>query len=191
MLYRRKQAPRRDLADAVRTYTDPLQHALIAAAVTAPLVPRAGRGVLGTAVAVSTVIDVDHIVAARSPRVRDTTSLAERPQSHSVLAAAVTGATVTVVAGPWHGWAAFAGLVSHLLHDAGDQAAPTPLLWPFAPARQIGRRRQLAGTVLLTTASAAISYAAAAASAREQAPDPADAHDGPAAAWRQTAPSRS
>jgi hypothetical protein len=191
MSFRRKRAPRRDLADAVRTYTDPLQHALIAAAVTAPLVPRAGRGVLGTAVAVSTVIDVDHIVAARSPRVRDTTSLAERPQSHSVLAAAVTGATMTVVAGPWHGWAAFAGLVSHLLHDAGDRAAPTPLLWPFAPARQIGRRRQLAGTVLLTTASAVIAYAAAAASARERAPGPVDADDEPAAAWRQTTPSRS
>ena len=191
MPLRRIRAPRHDLADAVRTYTDPLQHALIAAAVTAPLVPRAGRGVLGTAVAVSTVIDVDHIVAARSPRVRHTTALAERPQSHSVLAAAVTGATVTVVAGPWHGWAAFAGLVSHLLHDAGDRAAPTPLLWPFAPARQIGRRRQLAGTVLLTTVSAAISYAAAVASARERAPDPADAHDGPAGAWRQTTPSRS
>ena len=157
MPFRRKQAPRRDLADAVRTYTDPLQHALIAAAVTAPLVPRAGRRVLGTAVAVSTVIDVDHIVAARSPRVRDTTALAERPQSHSVLAAAVTGATVSVVAGPWHGWAAFAGLVSHLLHDAGDRAAPTPLLWPFAPARQIGRRRQLAGTALLALGSVLVS----------------------------------
>ena len=177
--------------DALRTYTDPLQHALIAAAVTAPLVPRAGRGVLGTAVAVSTIIDVDHIVAARSPRVSHTTSLAQRPQSHSVLTAVVTGATVTVVAGPWHGWAAFAGLVSHLLHDAGDQAAPTPLLWPFAPARQIGRRRQLAGTVLLTTASAAIAYAAAAASARGPAPDPADAHDGREAAWPRTAPARS
>ena len=186
-----RRARRRDLTDVVRTYTDPVQHALIAAAVTAPLVPRAGRGVLGTAVAVSTVIDADHIVAARSPRVRNTTSLAERPRTHSLLTAAATGATVTAVAGPWHGWAAFAGLASHLLHDAGDRAAPTPLLWPFAPARQIGRRRQLAGTVLLTTASAAIGYAAAAASGRERAPDPADADDGRAAASPQTTPSRS
>jgi membrane-bound metal-dependent hydrolase YbcI (DUF457 family) len=145
----------------LQTYTDPVQHALIAAAVTAPLVPRAGPGILGTAVAVSTVIDADHVVAARSPRVRDTTALAERPQTHSLLTAAATGAAVTAIGGPWHGWAAFAALASHLLHDAGDRAAPTPLLWPFAPARQIGRRRQLAGTVALTMASAAIAAAAA------------------------------
>jgi membrane-bound metal-dependent hydrolase YbcI (DUF457 family) len=188
---RRRARRRRGLTAAVLTYTDPVQHALIAAAVTAPLVPRAGRRVLGTAVAVSTLIDADHIVAARSPRVRHTTALAERPQTHSLLTAAATGATVTVFAGPWHGWAAFAGLVSHLLHDAGDRAAPTPLLWPFAPARQIGRRRQLAATALLTTASAAIAYAAAAASARAPAPGPADGHDGRAAAWPRTTPSRS
>src|SRR5688500_12730924 len=112
MPFRRTRARRRGLTDAVRTYTDPAQHALIAAAVTAPLVPRAGRRVLGTAVAVSAVIDADHIVAARSPRVRQTTSLTERPRTHSLLAAAATGASVTAVAGPWHGWAAFAGLVS-------------------------------------------------------------------------------
>ena len=175
----------------MRTYTDPVQHALIAAAVTVPLVPRAGRRVLGTAVAVSTIIDADHIVAAGSPRVKHTTSLAERPRTHSLLTAVATGATVTAVAGPWHGWAAFAGLASHLLHDAGDRAAPTPLLWPFAPARQIGRRRQLAGTVLLTTASAAIGYAAAAASARERARGCADARDARAGAWPRTAPARS
>jgi membrane-bound metal-dependent hydrolase YbcI (DUF457 family) len=191
MPFTRRRARRRDFSGAVLTYTDPLQHALIAAAVTAPLVPRAGRRVLGTAIAVSTIIDADHIVAARSPRITHTTALAERPRTHSLLAAAATGATVTAVAGPWHGWAAFAGLVSHLLHDAGDQAAPTPLLWPFAPARQLGRRRQLAGTVLLTTASAMIAHAAAAASSRERARGPADAHDGPAAAWPRTAPSRS
>jgi membrane-bound metal-dependent hydrolase YbcI (DUF457 family) len=182
---------RRDLKAAVRTYTDPVQHALIAAAVTAPLVPRAGRGVLGTAVAASTVIDADHIVAARSPRVRHTTALAERPQTHSLLTAVLTGASVTAVAGPWHGWAAFAGLASHLLHDAGDRAAPTPLLWPFAPARQIGRRRQLAGTVLLTTASAAIGYAAGTASRRARARGPAAAGDELGAPSPRTAPARS
>jgi membrane-bound metal-dependent hydrolase YbcI (DUF457 family) len=191
MPLRRRRARRRDLVGAVRTYTDPVQHALIAAAVTAPLVPRAGRRVLGTAVAVSTVIDADHIVAARSVRVRHTTSLAERPQTHSLLAAGAAGAAVTAIAGPWHGWAAFAGLVSHLLHDAGDQAAPTPLLWPVAPARQIGRGRQLAGTLLLTTASAAIAYAAAAASARGRAPGPADADGEPASARPRTASGRS
>ncbi len=145
---------------ALRIYSDPFQHALIAAAVVAPLVPRAGRRVLATAVGVAIAIDVDHVVAARSARVRDTTALPERPRTHSLLTAFTTGALVTAVAGPLHGWAAFGGLASHLLHDAGDRAAPTPLLWPFAPARQIGRRRQIAGTTLLTMVSTAIGRAA-------------------------------
>jgi hypothetical protein len=58
-----------------------------------------------------------------------------------------------------HGWAAFGGLVSHLLHDAGDRAAPTPMLWPFAPARQLGRRWQLAGTAVLVLCSVAVNRA--------------------------------
>ena len=145
----------------VQVYTDPLQHALIAAAVAAPLVPRAGWRVLVTAVAAATVIDVDHAVAARSVRIRATTSLATRPRSHSLLTALGAGTLVAAAAGPLHGWAAFGGLVSHLLHDAGDRAAPTPMLWPFAPARQLGRRWQLAATTALVLGSAAISAAAA------------------------------
>jgi len=144
----------------VQIYSDPLQHVLIAAAVVAPLAPRSGRAVFGTATAVALLIDIDHAVAARSLRVRDTTGLAVRPPSHSLLVAAAAGALVAAGAGRWHGWAAGAALVSHLLHDAGDRAAPTPLLWPFAPARQIGRRRQLAGTALLALGSVLISRTA-------------------------------
>ena len=153
-------------ATRLRIYSDPLQHALIAAAVAGPLVPRAGRGVLATAVAPALAIDVDHVLAARSVRVRATTSLATRPRTHSLLTAVVVGAAVTAAAGPLHGWAATGGLVSHLLHDAGDRAAPTPLLWPLRPARQIGRRRQVAGTAALALASAAVSGAWAAAGRR-------------------------
>ena len=146
----------------LRVYSDPFQHALIAAAVAAPLVPRAGARVLLTAVAAASVIDVDHAVAARSVRIWATTSLAARPRTHSALTAVGAGALVAAAAGPLHGWAAFGGLASHLLHDAGDRAAPTPVLWPFAPARQLGRRRQLAGTIALVLASAAVSRATAA-----------------------------
>ena len=142
-------------------YSDPLQHALIAAAVVSPVAARAGRGVLWTAVAAALVIDVDHAVAARSVRVRDTTGLAARPRTHSFVTTLATGAGVAAAAGSLHGWAAFAGLASHLLHDAGDRAAPTPLLWPFAPPGQIGRRRQAAGTALLLLGSALVSRAAA------------------------------
>jgi hypothetical protein len=69
-----------------------------------------------------------------------------------------------VAAGPLHGWAAFGGLTSHLMHDAGDRAAPTPVLWPFAPARQLGRRWQVGATAALVLGSLAVSRAAAAAS---------------------------
>ena len=127
----------------------------------APLVANAGRRVMATAVAASFVIDLDHAVAARSLRVRATTSLPTRPRTHSLLTALGTGGLVGAAAGPAHGWAAFAGLTSHLLHDAGDAAAPTPILWPFAPARQIGRRRQIAATPLLFLGSIAVSRATA------------------------------
>ena len=145
----------------VRIYSDPLQHVLIASAVIAPLAPGAGRRVFATAAAVALLIDVDNAVAARSLRVRDTTALPQRPRSHSLIVAAGLGALVAAGAGPRHGWVAGAALASHLLHDAGDRAAPTPLLWPFAPARQIGRRRQLAGTALLALGSVLISRAGA------------------------------
>jgi LexA-binding, inner membrane-associated putative hydrolase len=146
----------------LRVYSDPLQHSLIAAIVALPLIPHAGRRVLLTAVAAATVIDVDHAVAARSLRLRAITSLPTRPLSHSLLTALAAGSVVAVAAGPVHGWAAFGGLASHLLHDAGDRSAPTPFLWPFAPARQLGRRRQLAGTALLVLGSVAVARATAA-----------------------------
>ena len=141
----------------LQTYSDPLQHALIAAAVVAPL----GRRVMPTAVSVALAIDIDHAVAARSVRVRHTTALSTRPRTHSLVTAAGAAALIGAGRGPLHGWAAFAGLVSHFLHDAGDRAAPTPLFWPFARARQLGRRPQIIGTVALALASLAISRAMA------------------------------
>jgi membrane-bound metal-dependent hydrolase YbcI (DUF457 family) len=145
----------------LRVYSDPFQHAALAAAVAAPLAARAGHRVLVTAIASAVVIDIDHVVAARSIRPRRTIALGQRPRTHSLLTAATAGTLVAATAGPVHGWAAFAGLGSHLLHDAGDGAAPTPVLWPWRPARQLGRRRQLAGSVLLTIGSAVVARSAA------------------------------
>jgi membrane-bound metal-dependent hydrolase YbcI (DUF457 family) len=136
-----------------RVYSDPFQHAALAAAVVAPL---EDRRLVRTAIVAALLIDVDHAVAARSVRVSRTTALASRPRTHSVLVAVLAGTAVAAAVAPQHGWAAFAGLGSHLLHDAGDRAAPTPLLWPWRPPAQTGRRVQLAGTALLTTASAVI-----------------------------------
>jgi hypothetical protein len=122
--------------------------------------------VLATAIVAAIVIDVDHAVAARSLRVRALTGLPTRPRSHSLVTALGAGGLVTAAAGPLHGWAAFGGLASHLLHDAGDRAAPTPMLWPLAPARQLGRRRQVVATGALVLGSLAVSRATAGGRAR-------------------------
>lgn len=141
--------------------TDPLVHALLAAAVAAPLVPRGGRGPLVTAVAAGTLIDVDHPLSVRSLRLGPMIGMATRPRSHSLLSALVAGAVGAAAGGPVHGWAAFAGLSCHLLYDAGGESAPTPLLWPWAPPRQLRRGRALAGMAALVLGSWAVSRGAA------------------------------
>jgi hypothetical protein len=170
----------------LQVYSDPLQHALLAALVVAPLVPRFGRRPVVTAVAAAWLIDVDHPVAARSLRLGDWTSMPVRPPTHSAVVALGIGALVTAAAGPVHGWAALAGLGSHLLHDAGDRAAPTPLLWPAAPARRLGRRRQLVGTAALALISVAAARVSGGA-ARGGAGRAACARGGAGAARRRTA----
>jgi hypothetical protein len=138
--------------------TDPFAHALLAAAVVAPL----GRRAMVTAVAAGTLIDVDHIVAARSARPSALLGLRTRPRTHALLGTVAAAALGTAAGGPLHGWAAYAGLTSHLLRDASDDAAPTPLLWPLRPPRQIGRARAAAGIAALAIASWALSRRASA-----------------------------
>jgi LexA-binding, inner membrane-associated putative hydrolase len=132
---------------------DPFAHALLAAAVVAPL----GRRPVLTAVVAGTLIDVDHAIAARSARPSAMLTLRTRPRSHALLVTLAAAALGTAAGGPIHGWAAFAGLTSHLLRDASDDSAPTPLLWPFRPARQIGRARAAAGIAALAAGSWEIS----------------------------------
>ena len=141
---------------------DPFAHALLAAAVAAPL----GRRAVVTAVMAGTAIDVDHVVAARSLRPGAMLTMATRPRSHALLATAVAAGAGAVAGGPVHGWAAFAGLGSHLLRDASDSGAPTPLLWPWRPARQIPRRWAAAGVAALALGSWFVSRRAAAAAGR-------------------------
>jgi hypothetical protein len=136
---------------------DPFAHALLAAAVVAPL----GRRPMATAVVAGTLIDVDHVIAARSARPSAMLALRTRPRSHALLATLAAAALGTAAGGPVHGWAAFAGLTSHLLRDASDRAAPTPLLWPLRPARQIGRARAAAGVAALAVVSWGLSRASA------------------------------
>src|SRR5690242_6808729 len=94
----RRRAARPSTARRVQMYSDPLQHACIAAAVVAPLAARGGRSVLLAAIVPALAIDLDHAVAARSWRVRDITSLDTRPRTHSVLGALGTGAVVAAAA---------------------------------------------------------------------------------------------
>ncbi len=65
-------------------YSDPLQHAALAALVVAPLAARTPQRVLGTAIAAALVIDLDHVVAARSARPRKTTALSAQSRSASI-----------------------------------------------------------------------------------------------------------
>ena len=127
---------------------DPFVHALLAAAVVAPL----GRRPMLTAVVAGTLIDVDHAIAARSARPSAMLTLRTRPRSHTLLATLAAAAVGTAAGGPVHGWAGFAGLASHLLRDASDDAAATPLLWPFGPPRQIGRTPGGVGVAALRSA---------------------------------------
>ena len=138
--------------------SDPLAHALLAAAVAAPL----GSAAVRTAVVAGTLIDVDHAVAARSLRLEPMLSLPARPRTHAIAVAVALGAAGVAVGGPRHGWAAFAGLTSHLLRDASDDQAPTPILWPVGAPRQIGRRVAVAGVAALAVGSWAVSRRAAA-----------------------------
>jgi hypothetical protein len=149
----------------VEACSDPLLHALVAAAVAAPLT-RGGRGPLLTAVAAGVLIDLDHPVAARSWRLEAMLSLDARPRSHSAVVAAATGAVAAAAAGPLHGWAAFGGLLSHILRDAADGTAPTPLLWPRRTPSAFPPAVFWAGTAGLAAGSWAISRASAARRAR-------------------------
>jgi hypothetical protein len=162
--------PRITLRRRTAASTDPLVHALLAGAVAAPLVPVRGRGPLVTAVVAGTLIDIDHPLAARSLRLGPMISMETRPRSHSLLTALGAGTLAGAAGGPAHGWAAFAGLASHLLYDAGDSAAPTPLLWPWASARQVGRGPALAGIAALALGSWGLSRLAGGGTARGAVP---------------------
>jgi len=144
----------------VEAYADPVLHGLVAAAVAAPLVPRRGRGPLLAAVAAGTLIDIDHPVAARSLRLEAMLSLDSRPPSHSAVAALATGTAAAAAAGPVYGWAAFGGLLSHILRDASDDTAPTPLLWPWPGSGRCSHGVFLGVAAALAAGSWAVSRAA-------------------------------
>jgi membrane-bound metal-dependent hydrolase YbcI (DUF457 family) len=154
---------------ALRACADPFAHGLLAGAVAAPLAQTKGRGPLVTAVVAGTVIDLDHVVAARSLRPVAWWTLGDgRPRAHTLVLAVGLGGVAAVVAGPVHGWAAFGGLASHLLRDASD-ADGTPILWPLSGRRRIPRAAYAGGIAGLALGSWLVSRASAASAAEASA----------------------
>jgi membrane-bound metal-dependent hydrolase YbcI (DUF457 family) len=133
---------------------DPLAHGLLAGVVAAPLARGRGRGPVVTAVVAGTLIDVDHLVAARSLRPVRWLTLGGRPRAHTMTLAVATGGIAAAVGGPAHGWAAFGGLASHLLRDASD-AGGTPILWPVSGTYAAGVAGLALGSWLVSRASGA------------------------------------
>jgi membrane-bound metal-dependent hydrolase YbcI (DUF457 family) len=154
----------------VRSGADPFAHGLLAGAVAAPL----GRGPVVTAVVAGTLIDVDHVVAARSLRpVTWITLGGGRPRAHTLLLAVGVGGVAGLLGGRAHGWAAFGGLASHLLRDASDRSG-APILWPFSGRRHIPRAAYGAGIAGLALGSWMVSRSSgASAAAGAVAPSPA------------------
>jgi membrane-bound metal-dependent hydrolase YbcI (DUF457 family) len=141
----------------LRGVTDPAVHAAYAALVLAPLARRARWGPLAAGVAAGTLIDVDHVVVARSLRLADLWGLGARPRAHSLPLAAVASGLAWRAAGPRYGWAAFGGLCSHVLRDATDGG--TPLLWPLGRRDRVPRWVFAGAVVGLLAASEAIARA--------------------------------
>lgn len=136
----------------IRACSDPFAHGLLAGAVAAPLHRSAGRGPVMTAVLAGTLIDVDHLVAARSLRPITWITLGGRPRAHTLLLAVGAGGAAGLLGGPAHGWAAFGGVASHLLRDASDRSG-APILWPLSGRRHIPRSAYGAGIAGLAVGS--------------------------------------
>ena len=133
----------------LRACADPFAHGLLAGAVAAPLAQTKGRGPLVTAVVAGTVIDLDHVVAARSLRpVAWWTLGGGRPRAHTLVLAVGLGGVAAVVAGPV---ARVGGLRRPGLAPAARRqrrrrhADPVAALGPAAdPARGLRRRHRRA-----------------------------------------------
>lgn len=145
---------------------DGLCHAGTALAVAVPALPyvRDPAGFLRVALSSALLIDLDHMVAARSVRLERCMTMESRPASHSVLAPVLLALVAEWLRPEQHfGLGALLGLSSHLLRDVGTGGAPlvrprriitvpyrtvVPLLGLLALSSRQATRRRL-GTRLL------------------------------------------
>jgi len=92
--------------------------------------PRWGWRPTVAAILAASLIDVDHAIAARSVLPAHLMALAARPAGHSLLGVLLAAGVGTALGGPRIGYAAAAGLLTHIARDA--QAPPgVPLLVPW------------------------------------------------------------
>jgi membrane-bound metal-dependent hydrolase YbcI (DUF457 family) len=114
--------------------TDPLVHCGVGLIVLAPVwLRQAGRKRIALAVlsgAVAVLIDLDHVIAARSFSLYAITHLDGRPFTHSLWAAAALAVIVLVVRRQWaEGWVVFGAITSHIVRDA-FWGGVSYLAWP-------------------------------------------------------------
>jgi hypothetical protein len=111
-------------------------HGLLALLVVSPLFrhPFFQRKLLGwltVAALTAVLIDLDHVIAARSFSLIEITTLPNRPMIHSLLFASLFGLVALLLTRrPLAGWLIFAVLASHVLRDASTGA--TYFLWPLS-----------------------------------------------------------
>jgi hypothetical protein len=110
-----------------RALFDGLCHVGTALAVGLPALPNIEnrRGFIQAVICGATLIDLDHIPAARSARLERCMSMPRRPASHSVYAVvALAYAVETLRPGRQFGLGVLLGLSSHLLRDLATGGAP-------------------------------------------------------------------
>ncbi len=119
-------------------WLDPIAHVVLAISVTLPWIValRLPRSYLLLAAAAALLIDIDHVVAARSFSLTAAISLPGRPISHSLLFS--TGAAVIFGLMVRRTTAAIVVLIALFTHVSRDATGGgTPLLWPLAESTQI------------------------------------------------------
>jgi membrane-bound metal-dependent hydrolase YbcI (DUF457 family) len=109
---------------------DILSHAAIAAFVCVWTVPAWGWRPFMAAIVAAIVIDVDHLIAARSIDPQRITALKSRPATHSLASAAAIATAAWLLGGRRIGYAVGLGLLTHIVRDAAEFPG-VPLWVPF------------------------------------------------------------
>lgn len=115
----------------MRFIIDVFIHTIIGTAVALPLwVKPYLSKVLLAVFLVTSLIDIDHFIVAKSPRIHDAITLKYRPYTHSITFAVVGGfVAFWLTKNPRIGIVIGVGITSHVLRDA--IMGITPILWPL------------------------------------------------------------